>query len=90
MDVRKAFWYSLMAGAIVLFAIAFGVGYFLFSSAAAGIALVAALVLPHVSEIPAARRAASGKRVSDRRVAVMTTIFGFTWWVPLKKGIIEK
>lgn len=90
MTSRKFFWYFLMTGSIFLFAIAYCVGRLLFSSTLHALIPPAALLILHLSEIPAARRAADGKNISDGSIILKTALFGFTWWLPLRKGIIGK
>jgi hypothetical protein len=41
-------------------------------------------ISPHIKKI------ADGKGVSGRTAFIKTILFGFTWWLALKKGIIEK
>lgn len=87
---RKCFWYFLMTGSIFLFAIAYCVGRLLFSNALHALIPPAALLILHLSEIPIARRASEGKNISRPRTILKTALFGFTWWLPLRKGIIRK
>jgi len=89
--VKKGFWYFLMTGAIVLYVAVGLLGFYIFphSWVKAVIGLVLLLLL-HISEIPHAKKVLGGKGLSNRRIAVMTILFGFTWWVPVKKGILEK
>jgi hypothetical protein len=42
-----------------------------------------------VAEIPVSSKIGKSKGVPRARVIVCTAIFGFTWWLPLKKGIIN-
>ena len=45
----------------------------------------------HPVEIPLAYGlAAKGAGVSLKRTVVKTILYGFTWWVPLKMGVLEK
>jgi hypothetical protein len=87
---NKSFWYFLQFGAIGLYSIALLLGYWLFpgSTLYAG-SFFAGLVLLHTSEIPYARKIGSEKNIPFSRVVVKTILFGFTWWLPLKKGIIK-
>lgn len=48
----------------------------------AGIILVA-----HVLEIPLAMKMLRDKNPSMGRLALGTLLFGYTWWVPARKGI---
>ena len=76
-------------GAIVLYAISIPFGYWLFpGTKLSAWSIFTGLVLLHTSEITIARKIGSEKNISLLRVAVKTILFGFTWWLPLKKGII--
>ncbi len=90
MTGHKWFWYLLMTGSIFLFAIAYCIGYLILSNILYAAILPAALLALHVSEIPVARKAANGKDISAGSVILKTILFGFTWWLPLRKGIIRK
>ncbi len=90
MTGQKWFWYFLMTGAIFLFGISYCIGCLIFPNALYAAILPAALLLLHISEIPIARKAASGKDISTGSVILKTILFGFTWWLPLRKGIIRK
>jgi len=50
--------------------------------------LVAAMVfVAHLLEVPLAFRLLRGRDASPLRVSLMTLLFGFTWWVPARRGI---
>jgi hypothetical protein len=86
---NKLFWYFLQFGAIVLYAVSIPFGYWLFpGTQLSAWSIFTGLVLLHTSEIPFARKFGSEKNISLLRVVVKTLLFGFTWWLPLKKGII--
>ncbi|MFE1595932.1 hypothetical protein [Nocardia sp. NPDC058705] len=40
----------------------------------------------HAAQIPAARKVAAERGISGRRAAVMTMLFGATWWKTLGEG----
>lgn len=88
---KKGFWYLLMAGALVLWAWALLAGL-VFSSSFSGLALVvlAALLVTHVAEIPLSSKVGREQGLSTSRVVVMTVIFGFTWWVAVKRGVLAR
>ena len=87
---HKAFWYFLQFGAIVLYAVSIPFGYWLFpDSQLSAWSIFAGLVLLHTAEINIARKIGNEKNISLLRVTVKTILFGFTWWLPLKKGIIK-
>jgi hypothetical protein len=84
----KGFWYFLQFGAIVLDASTIALGYWLFpNSTLYAWSIFAGLMLFHVCEIPGAVKIAGEKNVSPLKAAAKTFLFGFTWWLPLKKGI---
>jgi len=41
----------------------------------------------HVLELPLAFRMLRGRDASALRVCLMTLLFGFTWWVPARRGV---
>ncbi len=88
---KKGFWYLLMGGALALWTWAILAGL-VFSSSASGLALVvlAALLVTHVAEIPVSYRVGRENGLSTSRVVVMTVIFGFTWWVAVKRGVLHR
>jgi uncharacterized protein YhhL (DUF1145 family) len=40
----------------------------------------------HAAQLPAARKVAAERGISGRRAAVMTMLFGATWWKTLGEG----
>jgi hypothetical protein len=44
----------------------------------------------HPLEIITSYKIGKEKNLSFARTAVMTILFGFTWWLPLKMGVIDK
>ncbi len=44
----------------------------------------------HPLEIVMSYRIGKKKNLSTARIVAMTIIFGFTWWLPLKMGIIDR
>jgi len=86
---NKSFWYFLQFGAIVLYAVSIPFGYWLFPCTnLSAWSIFAGLALLHTAEITIARKIGSKKNISLLRIVVKTLLFGFTWWRPLKKGII--
>ncbi|MGA2782971.1 MAG: hypothetical protein ABSF13_13815 [Smithella sp.] len=87
----KGFWYFLMAGAVGLW-----VAVLLAAILVPSISMIAwivfiALAALHVLEFPLiSKKIADGKGISGRTAFIKTILFGFTWWLALKKGIIEK
>lgn len=86
---KKGFWYFLMFGAIVLWVAVIWLGYYLFPQSALGKAVPFLLTLAlHLSEIPISLKIGRSKGIPRGRVITLTAIFGFTWWLPLKRGVL--
>jgi hypothetical protein len=86
---NKFFWYFLQFGAIVLYVASIHLGYWLFPGTHLfAWSIFTGLVLLHAAEIVVARKIGVEKNVPLWRVVVKTILFGFTWWLPLQKGII--
>jgi hypothetical protein len=52
------------------------------------VVLVAAVLLAaHVLELPLAFRVLRERQASAPRVLLLTVLFGFTWWLPARRGI---
>jgi len=84
----KIFWYNLMAGALLLWPAVIILGYF-FEKPLWGWGVFIALIILHASEIKKGMQVGSSRGISKTKSAVKTFIFGFTWWVPLGKNIID-
>lgn len=68
--------------------LALGAGLWLASPwKVAGASLTGVIVGLHVGELPLALRAARMRGVGVARAVVMDMLFGFTWWLPLRRGI---
>ena len=72
------------AGASIL-----GFGYLL-QHALIGWGLFLALMVLHLLEIRKAKSVGHGKGLTDQRSWLKNMLFGFTWWLPLERGIFEK
>jgi hypothetical protein len=55
-----------------------------------GWALFGALMLLHIVELKTAFRIGRKHKLKTGRILLMTLLFGFTWWLPLKRGILNK
>ncbi len=87
---KKEFWYFLMSGALVLWVVVFWLGFFLFPESTTGKAVLPiALFVLHLAEVPLSLKIGKSKGVSRQRVVRNTLLFGFTWWLPLKKGVLD-
>lgn len=85
----KIFWYTLMAGTILLYAISLFIGRLLFpDNCALSLLIFAGILILHIFEIPHARAISRARGLSLSATILMTILFGFTWWLPLKKGIL--
>lgn len=52
------------------------------------VVLVAAVLLAaHVLELPLAFLVLRGRQASPLRVLMMTFLFGYTWWLPARRGL---
>ena len=89
MTKKPAFWYLLQASTIILYGVLIGGGNVL-GLPWLGWGLYTALFVLHLFELKTALRVGHAKGLSDMRIVIMNLIFGFTWWVPLKRGIIQK
>jgi hypothetical protein len=89
MTKKPAFWLLLQASTILLYILLIGGGYVL-KLPALGWGAYGALFVLHLFELKTALQVGHAKGLSMTRIVVMNLIFGFTWWVPLKRGIIKK
>ncbi len=88
---KKVFWYFLMTGAIALWIGAVALGICLSAQGTIlGWLLLGIIIVIHASEIKTGLAIGNSLGLNKRRVVINTFIFGFTWWLPLKKGIIGR
>lgn len=86
----KLFWYTLMGGSLGLYALIIA-SFFMFPDSAGMVAIILCGVIAlHTGEIPVAKKIAAVRNVSFLRAIIKTILFGFTWWVPLRKGILTR
>jgi hypothetical protein len=91
MTSSKWFWLFLEGGSIALFLAAVALGYYFFPEGglkAWGFFIF--LVVFHMSESPVGLKIGRSRNLSAPRSLVKTWLFGFTWWLPLKRGILER
>lgn len=84
----KAFWLANNAVILALY----GVAAVLFSQGQDShwlVILAAVIVVAHVLEIPLAMKVLKDRHPSMGRLIVGTVLFGFTWWLPAKKGVYQ-
>ncbi len=88
MTHNKTFWLINNIG-LSVFYLAVLVFYWGTGAAITHPAVLLALVILgfHVLEIPLALKILADKQPSTLRVIIATTLFGFTWWLPAKRGI---
>jgi hypothetical protein len=55
----------------------------------AGRALMIMIVLLHASELRVSIPLAKKRNLSTGIAALKTMLFGFTWWVPYKQGLLH-
>ncbi len=89
---NKGFWYFMMSGSIALFAFSIWLGYYLFPD---NCLLSWIFFLPlfalHIVEVPLiGLKIGRDKNIPVPITIIKTLLFGFCWWLPLKKGIIDK
>ncbi|MBN1533855.1 MAG: hypothetical protein JXA20_14385 [Spirochaetes bacterium] len=91
MTSSKAFWFFLQGGSIALFLAAAALGHLFhpeWGPMAWGFLIF--LVVLHLGESPVGLKIGRSKGLSAPRSLVKTWLFGFTWWLPLKRGVLEK
>jgi hypothetical protein len=88
----KWFWYFLMIGSIVLYGLSIALGRYLFpDSYLFSRIFFIGLLIVHILEIPAASlKIGRDKKIPVSMIIMKTILYGFTWWLPLKKGIIDR
>jgi len=87
----KYFWYVLMAGAIGLWITVILAAILVPSLSMIAWIVFIALAALHILEYPlVSKKISDRKGISGSTSFVKTILFGFTWWLALKKGIIEK
>jgi hypothetical protein len=87
----KGFWYFLMAGAIGLWVAVLLIAILVPAMSMIARIVFIALAALHILEFPlVSKKIADRKGISGSAAFIKTILFGFTWWLALKKGIIEK
>ena len=87
----KGFWYLLMMGSIGLWVLTIVLGYRLFPDntlLAWSFFMIMAVV--HALELVTSSKLGKEKDLSTGVVVAKTMLYGFTWWLPLKRGIVDK
>ncbi len=88
----KKFWYFLMIGAIVLYLLSIILGRYLFpGDLFLSHIFFIGLVILHIVEIPIVSLKIGKERgIPVLIIVINTLLYGFTWWLPLKMGIIDR
>lgn len=89
MTGKRGFWRAMQVGALLLYGVILG-GSYLIGQARGGWILIGLLVLLHLTEMRTAMRIGAEKKIDPGRILAMNLLFGFTWWVPLRLGVIER
>ncbi|HOG07679.1 MAG: hypothetical protein PHV00_07900 [Syntrophales bacterium] len=90
MLTSKGFWVFMMTGAVGLFLLIALIGYGVLADRALETTIVLVLYWSiHVTEIPHGIRVGRSRGVGGGTAAFKTFLFGFTWWLPLKWGVID-
>lgn len=87
---KKAFWYFLMFGVIALWIAVIWLCFLLLpESGAWKFLLPGALLVLHLAELPISLKIGKSRGISPQLVVLNTVLFGFTWWLPLKRGVFD-
>ncbi len=84
---NKALWKVMNLSLLLLYAVA---GYMLNTGTELHhpfILFTAFILAAHVLEIPVAFVVLSQQKPNPLKVILGTTLFGFTWWLPAKRGL---
>lgn len=88
---KRAFWYGWMGGCLFFWLVLILAGFVIpYRYRVIAQAVTGLLLALHVAEIPIARTIARDRGLTFFRTVVKTLLFGFFWWVPLDKGVINK
>ena len=91
MTQSKSFWYGNMAAVGVLWLyILYGFLFPFDKGTANTIWLITSLAIigGHILELPVSIPIGNKAEVPLPKTVVLTILFGFTWWLPVKKGIL--
>jgi hypothetical protein len=89
MSKKRGFWVWLQIGAILLYGMILAGSYYI-GQGRGGCILIGLMAILHLSEMRTALRIGEEKGLSLARILGMSLLFGFTWWVPLRMGVIER
>lgn len=88
---NRYFWAIFRATVAVVWGILLVFG-FIFPSQIAGTVKILALLLLviHLMEVPISIKIGVERGISKEVTVTKTLIYGFTWWIPLKRGVINE
>lgn len=87
----KTVWHFLMINVLLLWVALIAIGNYIFpDDLLKSLSLVLILFVIHVFEVPIAYKIGMKKNLSATMTVSKILLLGFTWWVPLKKGVIER
>jgi hypothetical protein len=84
--MHRWFWALCRILTLLLFAGVVIAGY-MTGHAAAGWCVLALLLVLHASELRVSLRLPATAHFARSRIILMTLLFGFTWWVPVTRGL---
>lgn len=89
---NRYFWYAMMAGSIVLYMFLLYLGRYLFpGDPFLSRIFFLGLLLSHVGELVLfSMKIGKEKQIPATMIIMKTLLYGFTWWLPLKMGIIDR
>lgn len=87
--MQRLFWRLLQLIALGLLAACPLIGAKLDKPTAGWVGMLLILAL-HAAELPIALPLANEKGLSNREAWLKNALFGFTWWLPLKRGIFQR
>jgi hypothetical protein len=90
MLTSKGFWVFMMTGTAGLFILIALVGYGVLTDRGLETTIILALFVSlHVAEIPHGIRVGRSRGIGAGTATFKTLLFGFTWWLPLSRGVID-
>jgi hypothetical protein len=87
-EMKKIFWITLQTVALFLLLGSLPLGY-LIKHPVTGWVLFLAIVLLHVGELLVTIPLAKQRNLLIGITILKTMLFGFTWWVPFKHGLLQ-
>lgn len=85
---NERIWYGLQLGLVVFWLLVPLLGLIGYSVPLFNL-LALIIFLAHVLEIPLAINKLRDQNLSKGKISLNTLVFGFTWWLPVSKGLIK-